>query len=960
MALCGCTLSSRALDPDKALTQYLHSTWSHADGLPQNAVQAIAQTRDGYLWLGTQEGLARFDGISFKVYDATNTPEMANSTVLCLTEGRDGSLWVGTEGGGLLRMRADECTAYRAPSPLPSDQVFCVMEDGEGTLWVGTYAGLVRFRQNVWTHCAAAGGLALERVRCLMAGPGGTVFAGTDHGLFRSSPDGFERLPLSPPLPDERVRSLAIGPEGDLWIGMENGGLAQARDGRTRLFTGADGLPGERVYTLLWDRDGNLWAGTEGGGLGRCTRGTWSRFTTRQGLSSDLVYAMCEDREGSLWIGAFGGGLDRLRASRWTPYTTAEGLLHDTAWCVYAAPDGAVWVGTEAGLSRLTKGVWSHWTTKEGLPHNRVRSLFQDREGRLWAGTGGGGLGALEDGRWTVYRTKNGLTNDRVYAIVEDREGAIWVATYGGGLDRFQDGRWSHVGTADGLGADRIRTLTVDRSGDLWAGTFGGGVSRLSGGRWTTFTTRDGLSSDMVLAMHEDPEGGLWVATSGGGLNLFKNGRWKMFPAGCGLADTKAFAILEDRSGRLWFTSNKGVYEASRKDLEDFAAGRRAQVPCTLFGESDGLLSPECNGGSQPAGCVTPDGRIWVPTLRGVAVIDPARDPDAGPPPLVAIESAMVNQRKIVPGVDSVGPRRRGEVEIHYAGLCLSAPRKVRYRYMLEPYDADWVDVGARRQAFYTNLPAGRYRFAVKACNAEGVWSDAPASFSFVLQPPFYRATWFYGLLVALAVVLGWAVFALSVRRVRARALALERLVEERTAQLAEANARLEDLSVQDALTGAFNRRRLDEFLGAEWRRGFRTRNPLSVILLDLDHFKEINDALGHPVGDLCLTRVAHLLKGHFRRPGDLVARFGGDEFVVVMADTDTGAAVRSAEALRAAVDRGEGTMADPSDTTSITVSVGVATLVPDAEGGPDVLLKLADGALLTAKQGGRNRVCSA
>ena len=799
----------------------------------------------------------------------------------------------------------------------------------------------------------------MEKVRCLLEGPAGVLLAGTDGGLFQARGERFERHPLSSSLPDQRVRSLARGPSSELWIGMENGGLAQILEGRQRLFTAADGLPGERVYALLYDRDGNLWAGTEGGGLGRYTRGKWSRYTTRQGLSSDLVYALCEDREGSLWIGAFGGGLDRLRQSRWTPYTTSEGLQHDTAWCVYAAPDGAVWAGTEAGLSRYANGVWSHWTTQDGLPHNRVRSIFQDRDGTVWAGTGGGGLGALKDGRWTVYTTKNGLTNDRVYAIVQDREGAIWAATYGGGLDRLKDGKWSHVGTADGLGADRVRSLLVDRAGDLWAGTFGGGISRLSAGRWQTYTTRDGLSNDMILTLHEDPDGGLWVATSGGGLNLFKGGKWHAFPARCGLADTKALAILEDRSGNLWFTSNKGVFETPRRELEDYAEGRRTSVSCTLYGESDGLLSPECNGGSQPAGCVAPDGRLWVPTLRGLAAIDPARDPDQGPPPLVTIERILVNQRPVAPGEEAVGPRRRGEVEFHYAGLCLSAPRKVRYQYMLSPYDGEWVDAGARRQAFYTNLPAGHYRFAVKACNAEGVWSEAPATFAFVLDPPFYRTTWFYGVLAALAALLGWAAFALSVRSVRKRALALEHLVEERTVQLAEANSRLEQLSVQDALTGTFNRRRLEEFLDTEWRRGARTRRPLSVILLDLDRFKEINDTLGHPVGDLCLNRVAHLLKTHFRRPGDLVARFGGDEFVVVMADTEAEAAVQSAEALRAAVERGEGATADPSDATPLTLSLGVATLVPEAETGAELLLKLADGALLAAKQGGRNRVCS-
>ncbi len=912
LALCPALVPCRALDPEKAVTQYLHTSWSHADGLPQNAVQAMAQSRDGYLWLGTQEGLARFDGLGFKVFDPTNTPQMTNPTVQAILEGRDGHLWVGTEGGGLLCFKGGEWTSYRAPASLPNDQVYALLEDTQGTLWAGTYGGLTRFRDGRWTRYLTSDGHDVDRVRCLLEYPSGVLLVGTDGGLFQMRGERFERHPAGSSLPDQRVRSLAAGPDGSLWVGMENAGLAEIRGSTVKIHTTKDGLPGERVYALQWDRDGNLWAGTEGGGLGRLSRGKWSRFTTRQGLSADLVYALCEDREGSLWIGAFGGGLDRLRDSRWTPYTTAEGLLHDTAWCVYAARDGALWVGTEAGLSRRAEGRWTHWTTRDGLPHNRVRSVLQDRDGTVWVGTGGGGLGALKNGRWTIYTTKNGLTNDRVFAIQQDRSGSLWVGTYGGGVNRLKDGKWTHFGTAEGLGGDRIRCILEDRAGDMWIGTFGGGVSRFSGGRWTTFTTRDGLSSDMVLALHEDTEGSLWVGTSSGGLSLFRGGKWATLPADCGLPDNKAFAILEDARGYLWFSSNKGVFEASRQDLEDYTEGKRSSVPCTLYGETDGLLSPECNGGSQPAGCITPDGRVWFPTLRGVVAIDPLRHASSGPPPLVSIESAAVNRRIVPLGSEVVRPRLKGEVEIQYAGLCLSAPRKVRYRYMLEPYDREWVEAQGRRQAFYTNLPAGRYRFLVKACNEDGVWSTPPASFSFVLDPAFYRTTWFLGILLVAAFLLGWAIFALSVRSVHARALALERLVDERTAQLAEANARLEQLSVQDALTETFNRRRLQEFIDAEWRRGIRSRSPLSVLILDVDRFKEINDTFGHPAGDLCLRRVARLLQNHFRRPGDLVARFGGDEFVVVMADTAADAAVQRAESLRLAVEHGEGRAGEP------------------------------------------------
>lgn len=950
--------SAWALDPAKAVTQYIHSAWSSSDGLPQNAALCILQTRDGYLWVGTQEGLARFDGLQFKVFDRSNTPAMTHSTVQALVEDAEGALWAGTEGGGILRLKDGEWSAFRAASGLPSDIVHALLLDREGALWAGTYSGVGRLKNGRWTAFPTGSGAASFRVRCLLQDRSGRIWAGTEGGgLYEFQGDRFAPSPLSQALPDPRIRCLAESPQGELCVGLESAGLAILRNGAWTIFTEASGLPNDRVYSLFWDRDGCLWAGTEGGGLGRWAKGRWSRFTARDGLSGDLVYALYEDREASLWIGLFGGGLDRLREGKWTSYTVAEGLPTNNIWCAYADPFGGVWAGTEEGLAHFAGGRWTAYTARDGLPHNRVRAILMDRAGAVWVGTGGGGLGRLKSGRWTRFTSRDVLSSDRVYALLEDREGALWVGTFGGGVLRLKAGRWTHFSTADGLASDRVRCIAQDPAGAIWFGTYGGGLSRYQNDQWTTVTEKDGLPSDLILCLAVDSRGHLWVGTSGGGLGVLMGGRWHRFTLASGLRDDKAFQILDDQRGHLWFSSNKGVCEVSLDEMEAYAEGRASFVRCALHGRSDGLRSQECNGGSQPAGCRTPDGRIWFPTPAGLAVLDPARVPRNENPPRVVVNEVLVNRRPLdLRGPLSV-PVGRGELEIRYAGISLVAPEKVQFRYMLEPYDRWWVEAGTRRQAFYTNLPPGSYRFRLMASNEDGVSTALSSAVAFRLEPPFWRTPAFYVLAVLLAAAVGAGLFLLSVRNIRRKAARLARLVDERTHQLAEANARLETLSVVDSLTGVHNRRKLDQFLDQEWKRAVRSGRPLSVLIVDADHLKPINDQLGHQAGDEALRAVAGILKANLKRPSDLVARYGGDEFVVVMEGTDAEGARLMAETIRAQVESQCRASRERGIPRDLTVSVGVSTAVPTLDKKYEDLIHSADEALLQAKRDGRNLV---
>lgn len=401
---------------------------------------------------------------------------------------------------------------------------------------------------------------------------------------------------------------------------------------------------------------------------------------------------------------------------------------------------------------------------------NSVRAIFEDREGTLWIGTESG-LNSLRDDRFTVYTIRDGLSHDNVRAITQDREGNLWLGTYGGGLNRLREGKFISFTARDGLSNDHIWVNLEDREGNLWVGTWNG-LDRFNKSRFTAITSADGLSNDYVWSIYEDRAGGIWIGTDGGGLNRLKDGRITRYTTKDGLFDDVVMAILEDDAGNFWMSCNRGIFRASRRELNDFADGRVRSIGCVAYGTADGMTSSACNGVSQPSVTRTRDGRLWFPTVKGVVIIDPRHIPTNAMPPPVAIEEVVVDAVTV-----NKGNRQSGATfapgaerfEFHYTGLSFVAPERVRFRYMLEGLDHDWVDAGARRVAYYNNLAPGDYRFRVLAANNDGVWNEEGASLSFHVQPRFYQTYPFYLMCVALAGLIVWSLYRLRVRQVEQR-----------------------------------------------------------------------------------------------------------------------------------------------------------------------------------------------
>lgn len=766
--------------------------WTTADGLPQNSVNAIVQTPDGYLWVGTFGGLARFDGTSFTLMERTDSLGRHTDRVLSLAVDLDSALWVGTENG-LLRYRDGRFERYTTDDGLPDDEIHDVHVDEAGAVWVGTErGGLARFSGGRFESFGDAAEAPFDHVISIVEDGRGRLWLNARDRfvtLDRGTPPRLQRG--DPPVPGS-IHMLLEDRTGARWFRLLDG-VARVAGGTVSVYREDVGVPGP--VEMVEDPEAGLWLGTYADGVVFLRRDSGRvhvrRYPLPDGTRAYEVRAAHVDREGNIWFGTNASGLLRARRNLFTNYTTANGLSHDIPTAVYEDSHGAMWVGTNCGgldvIDPERRRVRTLKPPRPGSPLGDpcVFSLTEQAPGIMWVGTYGGGLTRVTpDGVERLHRA-GGLRDSVVLALYTDRDGTVWVGTNAGGLAALDGGGRvkATYTTADGLVHNSVRAIRQTRDGALWIGTLEG-MSRLDAdGRLTSFTRSDGLSAGFVRAFHEDADGNLWIGTYGGGLNVLRdNGDIAAVTQADGLADDVVSAILEDGHGNLWMSGNRGIYRVARRELLAFVEGRRRRVRSVLYGTADGLHNPETNGGFQPAAWRSDDGRLWFPTIEGVAVVDPSRAAEVQPPPPVVVEGVVVDGEVRPAGRAIQAGAGRPNVEFRYAELDLSAPQHVRFRYRLDGFDEAWVEAGTRRVAYYPRLPPGRYRFAVAAANRDGVWNDEVATVALRVLPPFWRTWWFLGAtVVAVAALVGLVVRrrALAARRERAaREAFARRLIE--------------------------------------------------------------------------------------------------------------------------------------------------------------------------------------
>ena len=731
-------VSLRASERGSAPGGYLERTWQTEQGLPQNSVTDIVQTQDGYLWLGTFNGLARFDGVRFVNFTTANSPGLISDSVTALLEDRAGRLWIGTDGSGLSCFRNGAFTSYIATNHPGATVVSALAEDRAGTLWVGTDGGLYRLvgdrLQEFFTTNAPKG---LEIVRHLCCDNEGRLWIGAEKGLFVLE-KGETRL-VSPYRAEEPV---AVTADGGVWYFNGSGQLVQFDGGRTNPVLSWVG-PTPHCLRLMRNKD--IWLGGMAG-LSHIRAGTRTDYPMNGGLVDHEVLVIFEDREGNLWVGTNGGGLIQLRERVLETYTTRDGLPGNDVAVLCEDARGRIWIGGfSQGAGILDAG---HYRRLPGLPADTrdVYALWHGAADRILLGTRDGRLMGWQNDR--IILDKQGLP-DMTRVIFEDCDGGQWLGTRLEGVEYHHQGKITRYSPAEGLTSGCVTSILQDRQGAIWVGTKQG-LNRIREGKITCFGQEQGLGSDCIHTLYVDPEGELWVGTVGGGLARFKNDRFVTIAAPQGLPNVVIAQIIEDGRGSLWLGSNGGIIRARRAELIECTEGRLATVHCQVFGRNDGMLNPECAGSFQPSCCKGHDGRLWFATVGGVVVIDPARLGFNPQPPNVHIESLLVDgvRYPMPPSTPSslatvTLPPGTLRLEINYTGLSYVVPERVQFRFRLEGLDARWVEAGERRTAYFNRLTPGPYQFLVTACNNDGVWSKSGAGLALIAAPFWWQTIGF-------------------------------------------------------------------------------------------------------------------------------------------------------------------------------------------------------------------------
>ncbi|GGF73780.1 ligand-binding sensor domain-containing diguanylate cyclase [Alteromonas lipolytica] len=951
------------------LNNYFKEVWTTRDGLPHNTVNAIQQSDDGYLWIGTWEGAARFNGRAFTLFgrgEPTGMPDVGVRTmnmdrqrnlilagargglsqrtengwhswpplqvlINAVSQDPDGNLWLATEGQGLYRQSpTGERLQLTTAEGLPSNVVSSVLADNEGAIWVGTGRGLVRLNTN-------ANDFAPQLISSLPAVPvlsfthyQDSLLIGTERGLYQLKNDkvsiyseALQKLPVS----------ALLAFDDQMWIGTTDRGLFRLSERGLESLDMAAGLPNNRILSLFRDREGSIWVGTNGG-LFRLRDAPFVTLTSEQGLAGNYIRSVLAHSDGSIWVGSSRGisritpqGTERVDISA---YSDGQSVLS-----LVEAPDGSVWIGTysDGVLQWQNNKIVRQYNRTNGLLANEVRAIAVAPDGGLWVGTAYG-LNFVDQHGITSYTTQDGLPTPFVMGLYLHHDGRLFIGTGGGVAIRQPDGE--------------IQALDISYLDD----------------------------AEYAFGFAPDPVADrLWMSTDRGLVAFdLNNGTLAMLGREAGLPFDKVFQAVIDNERNLWLSSNRGILYFERAQIEDYFAGRRPQVNYQLFGESDGMQSAQANGGSMQAGTLAQDGSVWFATSKGASRVKPSELSrfSASIPPVV-IEGFKVNGLSHVLTTHEQLPPEANRIEIQFAGLGFIMPERIQYRTRLKGFDSEWVNRGANTLAEYTNLPPGDYQFAVQAAYPGGDWSEQNAQVQFTINPHLWQQTRFWFALLLSMIALIFIMHRLRLKNLRIRAAELSSQVAKKTYELKqqadhlraidqERSALLQELKQQahefelqarsDKLTGLANRRAFDEALIRECARARRQDVPLCVALLDIDHFKLINDNHNHSIGDKVLKQLAEEVSQHCREE-DLLARWGGEEFVLLLPNCNEEAAHVICERIRIAIDESDYTSVAADITLSISIGI---TCYQDSDSLEQFVTR-ADEALYLAKQNGRNQV---
>lgn len=739
--------------------EYGFDTWTTANGLPQNTVTGVVQTSDGYLWLSTFDGLARFDGVRFTIFDKGNTKGILNNRFSGIFLDCEGVIWATTENGIVTVYRNGAFVSNQIPET--SGVSVGIVSDSDGNALIETNDGFYYLQDG---NLVSAAEQKEKGVKTFYYGKSGAKWTFLRGEISREKDGQKIAYPLSPPSEflNTSINALVFEDnQGALWMRLKDK-LCRLAEGTATLFTKNE-IPALKELSpgqIFDDADGSVWiifgdsslTGKTDAQLVRYKNNRFDSYNLGESVGGTLGIT---DREGNFWLPT-AKGLKRLRQKLITTLSVKDGLNSNEVYPLIQTADGDIFIGSVKGVNRYADGK----ITDLGLEYTAgfplyMRGLWEDERGRVWLGfQGEGGFGRFEETS-NVKRIGQKEIPTGATDFASDRAGNLWIATEEG-LFKYSDDREIALYTIkDGLRNDKIITIHIDRNGNLWLGTYDG-ISQFKDGRFINFADVENSPKGFVRVIYEDAEGVLWFGTYGDGLVRYKDGRFFNYRVEDGLFNNGVFAILEDSRGNFWMSSNRGIHRVSRQELNDFSEGKIPKLSSVSYDEKDGMLSAECNGGRIPAAIKTVDGKLWFATMGGVAIIDPEAEKVNPHPPPVRIENISIDRKAInsrtMPAEVELQPGQ-SNIALEFTGLSFIKSEQIKFKYKLEGLEENWVDAGTKRTVDYSYLPAGSYTFRLIAANSDGIWNNEGTAIRIIVHPYFYQTRWFL-VLAALAVTL--------------------------------------------------------------------------------------------------------------------------------------------------------------------------------------------------------------
>ncbi len=856
-ALLACVaLPLRALNPAENPSDYIVGHWDTEDGLPHNSVKQLFQTHDGYLWIGTQQGLARFDGLRLTTFTNHNTPGLTGNQIVSLAETPDGSLWIGTSNG-LVRYRDGRFTPISKSEGVKNDVVNALCVAPDGSLWIGGRYGVTRWVGDKFVNDIDTSAFNTLALRSISVDREKSIWLSLGAEALRYRDGTFTRYGRNEGLPREQLQRLVLDESGHVLAVTQNG-LYRFIENRFVPFEQNTALGSPRVSTALADSAGNLWIGSVGG-LDRAHDGKIASYLGHNGQRLGVVDALLQGREGALWVGT-SEGVFRLSDRRARSLSTVDGLAGSLALALAETRDGSLWISTwGGGVTRLDHGHATQFTRGNPLSHETITAMYEAPDGSMWFGNRGSSVDHLVDGKVTTFVYQLGVaTNRPVTALLADDDGTMLIGISKRGLLQLRDGQITLVPEAAALAKATVWNFYRTADHRLFAGTSDGLYERKADRAWQPVAIPN-VPSPVVVRDFIARENALWLATEGSGLVRWQGEHSRAYSAAEGIVDDTLFSVLDDNRGSLWVSSARGLSRVRVNQLDAIDRGETSVMDCLTFGRVDGLLSGSTSGDGSPAACLLKDGRVLTATDKGVAVIDPSALPMNTQPPEVVIESVLADDQLLPDRHEITVKPGNGKLEFRYTALSLIAPERQRFRYQLEGSDTHWVEAGHDRRANYTHLAPGHYTFRVVACNNDGIWTDDDASIEITLQPHFYQTLWFRISALALIGAIGGSIAWWRLRQLKRKEEALRQMnaeldqrVRARTAELSQSNTELQQRELLFRLIVEHAP------VGISWKRADRGAHY---------HF---NATFRHILGLPVETRADHTLFAAMIHPEDL------------------------------------------------------------------------------------------